>query len=177
VDYEVYSAYLGSFSFYKNVPSAESIIITDSTTMQPDDIHTKTPWAWVLANMGDRCRFLKDTMSCRKAHEAGWDSLFENVKHASEGKQEFLAPIKFKVRYPVQLLSQFRKEESKQTHDDSLSYYIFGLSKISYNINKTKALFFGSFICGGTCGRGELIMMEKAGKNWQLVDKFRFWIA
>lgn len=176
-DYRVYSTYLNSFSFYKNRPSTETVVIADSTTINPNDINSETPWSWVTSNLGDHCHYLKDTASCRKAQDPGWASLFENVKQSGHVRQELLLPMKFDVRYPLQLLSQFRKNPSDRQQNDSLTYYIFGLSKISFNADKTKALFFGSFICGGTCGRGELIMLEKINHAWVQIDTFRFWIS
>jgi hypothetical protein len=146
--------------------------------MRPGDIHPQTTWAWVLANMGDRCRYLKDTVRCRKAKDPAWAQLFERVKQLPPTEQEFLLPSKFTVSYPIQLLSQLKKRSINPKLDlYSRPYYIFGMSKITYNSTKTKALFFGSFICGGTCGRGDLIMLEKAGQTWSLIDTFRFWIA
>ncbi|MFD2937259.1 hypothetical protein [Spirosoma flavum] len=175
-DYKVYSAYINSFSFYKNASSADTIIITDSTTSISNDIRPNTRWSGVTAMLGERCHYLKDTASCRKVQDPVWASLFENVKLSSHTKQESLLPVKFTVHYPIQLLSQFRKKPFEQKWDDSLPYYLFGLSRIAYNADTTKALFFGSFICGGTCGRGELVLMEKMNQTWLLIDTFRFWI-
>ncbi|GAB4029273.1 hypothetical protein GCM10028809_19310 [Spirosoma gilvum] len=175
-DYALYSVYLNSFTFYKNVPSAESIILEDSTTMNPREIHPKLIWA-AIAGRGDRCQYLKDTVSCQMAKDGEWGSVFEEFKHSSLGKQEFLVPAKFNVRYPIQLLSQLDKMPSFEQRNDKRAYYTFRLSKISYNADKTKALFFGSFVCGGKCGRGELLMLEKGKNTWRLIDTFRFWIA
>lgn len=177
VDYTIYSAYLNDSSFYKNVALSELITIADSTTINPDDIHPKTPWSWVIANLGDHCLYLKDTVRCRKAQDPVWPQLFEKVKQSSHTKKQRLMPAKFKVRYPLQLLSEYRKQPSDRKLDESSIYYMFSLSKIAYNTDKTKALFFGSFICGGLCGRGELIMLEKVGQTWAVIDTFRFWIS
>ncbi|GAB4050035.1 hypothetical protein [Spirosoma litoris] len=177
-DYAIYSTYLESFLFYRNTPSAETIILEDSTKSITNEIHPETTWLWIVSNLGERCKYLKDTAACHKAKHPAWASLFENVKQSARHRQDFLQPSKFKVRYPIQLLSQFRKQLPKVRRDnDSLTYYIFGLSRVAYNIDKTKALFFGSFICGSTCGRGELIMLEKVDDTWVLIDRFRFWIA
>lgn len=70
-DYGIYSAYLDRFSFYKTGHSPQRISITDSTTIRPGDIHPETPWEWVTVNLGDNCKHLKDTVSCRKAKQAG----------------------------------------------------------------------------------------------------------
>ncbi|QDK82137.1 hypothetical protein EXU85_27420 [Spirosoma sp. KCTC 42546] len=177
-DYGIYSSYLNGFSFYKHVPAVTPIILTDSTTSTALNIHPKTTWSWVTSNLGDRCKYLNDTTRCNKARDSAWASLFENVKQSVHQRQAFLLPSKLKVRYPLQLLSQFRKlHPDSEPAADSLPHYIFGVSRIAYSTDKTKALFFGSFSCGGTCGRGELIMLEKVDKAWILVDTFRFWIA
>ena len=177
-DYEVYSAYLNSFSFYKNVPSAKTIIISDSTTMRPGDIHPETTWAWVTANLGNNCKYLNDTVSCRKAKDLAWSPLFEQIKKPTAARRTLLVPSKFDIPYTIQLRSQYQKQPAKTNPEtDSLTYYFFTLSTIAFNEEKTKALFFGSYVCSGLCGRGELIMLEKVDNNWEIIDTFRFWIA
>lgn len=144
--------------------------------MRPGYVHPETPWEWVTANLGDNCKYLKDTVSCRKAREADWLPLFESFKRPPPAKRAFLSPSKFRVQYPLQLLSTFR-EQSPEASDENESYYSFELSKIAFNAPKTKAMFFGSSMCGGLCGRGELIILEKVDKDWKIIDTFRFWIA
>lgn len=175
-DYAVYSAYLNEFAFYKNVPSAGAMIIDDSTGIAPHDIHPKVNWS-ILAGRADRCHYLNDTACCHKVQASEWHSVFEEFKRSSLGQQQVLVPAKLVVHYPIQLLSQFRKRSLIEHQDKDRMYYLFRLSKISYNIDKTKALFFGSIVCGGTCGRGELVILEKVKDAWVLIDTFRFWIA
>ena len=177
-DYRVYSDYINSFSFYKNDLPKHTITISDSTTMRPGDIHPETTWAWVIANLGDRCKYLNDMNSCRKAKDPAWSPLFERIKKPASVKQVLLLPSKFDVSCAVQLYSQFQKQLAKtRIESEPLTHYFFSLSKIAFNKEKAKALFFGSFVCGGLCGRGELIMMEKVDNNWKIIDTFRFWIA
>lgn len=176
-DYNVYSAYLDSFPFNKNVSSADTIILTDSTAFNPNDINPKTPWSWVTSRLGDRCGYLNDTVACNKIKNPAWVPLFETIKQARYTKQELLLPAKFTVHHPIQLRSQHREHSFDQQRDDSLTYYFFSLSRIAFNADKTKALFFGSFVCGGTCGRGELVMLERVDQTWLVIDTFRFWIS
>ncbi|WP_227699122.1 hypothetical protein [Spirosoma radiotolerans] len=175
-DYRIYSAYLTDFPFYKNVPSAGAIIINDSTTFNPNNIHPTTPWSWV-AKLGDRCHYLKNTVSCKRAQDPAWASLFETIKQASSLKQERLFAHKFTVRCPIIMRSQQAKTPSERQGDSLSTHYLFGLSRISFDQNKTRALFFASFYCGGKCGRGELVMLEKVNQTWLLIDTFRFWIS
>jgi hypothetical protein len=175
-DYKVYSAYLTDFPFYKNVPSAGAIIINDLTTFNPHDIQSTTPWSWVAAK-GDRCHYLNDTVSCERAQAPAWAPLFETIKQTGSLNQERLFAHKFTVPHPVLLRSQQEKSPSEQKRDSLSTHYLFGLSRISFDRNKTRALFFASFYCGGNCGRGELVMLEKINQTWLLIDTFRFWIS
>lgn len=175
-DYEVYSAFLNEFTFYKNAPWEDAIMIFDSTTIGTHDIEPATPWSWVITHLGNQCRHLKDEVRCRKVQDPAWELLFNALKEADTRKSLPLQD-KFKIRYPHQLLSMKRLPKLRHGGEDYRMYCSFSLSNIMYNTDGTKVLFFNSFICGGTCGRGELVMMEKINQTWALVDTFRFWIA
>ena len=175
-DYDVYNAYLNTFKFYRNVPSSGTIIIADSTIINPNDIKPETPWWWV-ANHGDRCYYDKDTARCRQAHDNAWAPMFSQLKQLAYQQKQKLEP-KLRVSYPTQLLpvDQIRKLD-ENNGESRPATYIVGLSAVVYNPLKTKALLFSSFYCGGNCGRGELIMLEKVSQRWVLIDTVRFWIA
>lgn len=176
-DYEVYSAFLNTFEFYRNVPSKETILILDSTSINSGDINPRTPWSWVTTHLGNRYRYNKDEIRCRKARDPDWAPLFDALQQPINQRP---APLqqRLKTRYPVRVLSRLQLHEWSAMEDDHRpAYYIFNLSNIMYDNDQTKALFFSGFVCGGTCGRGELVMLEKIGQTWTVIDTFRFWIA
>ncbi|WP_338871265.1 hypothetical protein WBJ53_24940 [Spirosoma sp. SC4-14] len=175
-DYQVYSAYLNDFIFYPNIPPTGQIVIYDSTSMSPADIDPRTPWSWVRTYSGNRCFYENDSVTCQKVKDPVWVSLFDSLKKLPQRSPVHLLP-KFDVHAYKPILGSRAFITQLVEHEPALTHYVFTFSSIIYNANKTKSLFFSSFYCGGTCGRGELIMLEKVNQTWNLIDCFRFWIA
>ena len=176
-DYLVYSAFLNTLTIYREDTANIRVIIYDSTTIRPHDINPATTWSRVTSHLSDRCSYHNDSLLHKKVKEPIWSLLFKALKKPDNQIPRRLQ-AKLTVRYPIRVCS--RRQLRTMSEAGILSdkqYYIFGLSNIIYNTGQTRAIFFSSFNCGGTCGRGELILMEKVGKTWTLVDTFRFWIA
>ena len=176
-EYNVYETYINAFPFYKNRLRADTIILADSTR-SANEIDPKTPWNWVTQKLGYCCLHTNDTVCCRTVNDPEWSPLFETIKQQKKMMDRPIDFSKMRFRYPVKPLSAFKAQASgTDWGEEATSRYFFTVSRVSFNSQKTKALFFGSFVCGGKCGRGELIMLTKTAGKWKIIDTFRFWIA
>lgn len=61
------------------------------------------------------------------------------------------------------------------TSPPAIGYIRF--SKIVFNATQTKALLRYDWHCGGNCGRGELLLMEKTNGNWHIKQAEMLWIS
>ncbi|MBR7719185.1 hypothetical protein KCG47_01945 [Microvirga sp. SRT04] len=50
-------------------------------------------------------------------------------------------------------------------------------SKIVFNATKTKALLRYDMSCGGNCGFGEILLVEKTNGNWHIKQSEELWIS
>lgn len=142
VDYQVYSAFLNARTFYKNVPPEYPVVVYDSTGGWADAVHPTTTWTWVTTHLGDRCRYDKDEVRCRKAQNPAWVPLFETLKQPVYHRPLPLQ-ARFNVRYPVRVLSRSQAWAMSDNNEDrSRNVYLFGFSNIAYNPGQTRALFF-----------------------------------
>lgn len=179
-DYDVYAVYLNTFPFYQNVPPADTIVLADSTWPGSTAMNPGTPWAWVKEELSHCCQQQTNDICCQASQDQEWALLFDKIKQEDKTLRLPIHLSKLSVRHPVQPYSEFEKQFPDPDIDwgnGSTTHYSFGVSKVSFNADQTKALFFGSFVCGGTYGRGELIMLTKTAGVWEIIDTFRFWIA
>jgi hypothetical protein len=50
-------------------------------------------------------------------------------------------------------------------------------SKVVMNDDQTKAILYFEFMCGGKCGFGEILMIEKIESHWSIQNQIQLWIS
>jgi hypothetical protein len=60
-------------------------------------------------------------------------------------------------------------------YPDSQGY--LALSRIAFSADGNQALFYASNSCGGKCGTGTYVVMEKRDGHWKLVKEIMVWIS
>lgn len=53
----------------------------------------------------------------------------------------------------------------------------FTLSGVGFNPSRTQAIFYIEHTCGGLCGGGWYVLMEKVGDAWQVRDEYYTWMS
>jgi hypothetical protein len=51
------------------------------------------------------------------------------------------------------------------------------LSKLFLNEERNKGVLYYEFRCGGLCGKGELLLIEKSNGRWHIYKSLRSWIS
>lgn len=64
---------------------------------------------------------------------------------------------------------------TKQLDGCGIGYVCF--SRIVMNADQTKALLYFEFMCGGNCGFGDILMLEKEGVHWTIRNTLDLWIS
>ena len=54
---------------------------------------------------------------------------------------------------------------------------ILGFSRVGFNADGTQALFFASVSCGGLCGGGAYVVMERRDGHWVIEKEIEAWIS
>jgi hypothetical protein len=81
---------------------------------------------------------------------------------------------------PQEVLKIRKRVTDEQIADalkTAFSNGLFTLSEIAFDDNHERALVAYSFVCGGLCGNGGTLMLEKAGLNWKVKNVCGAWIA
>jgi hypothetical protein len=51
------------------------------------------------------------------------------------------------------------------------------LSRVGFNSDGNQAAFYISNYCGGLCGGGYFVLMEKVNSNWKVVQEVQVWVS
>ena len=54
---------------------------------------------------------------------------------------------------------------------------LFRLSRVGFNSDGNQAAFYISNHCGGLCGSGYFVIMEKVNSNWKVVQEIQAWVS
>lgn len=91
----------------------------------------------------------------------------------------------FRTRLPVVLLSRTElarildaKGGWEHFHDRYAgSYGYFGLSRVGFSRDGTRAVLIVERSCGFLCGSGHIVRLEKREGRWRVVESMMTWIA
>jgi hypothetical protein len=61
-----------------------------------------------------------------------------------------------------------RKAVMRLVHRYPFPLGLVSLSRVGFNPERTQALVYAQYRCGGDCGHGEYVLLEKAGGRWQV---------
>jgi len=179
-EYHVFSQYLadtfsGRDQERDNQPPAKLIFcnITKSgdNDLLPDENGHPVPWE-------------KTAESMRKKAPALQQATIDSFRKANE-QQAFVhrsihSPIGYELVDSIQLDSFFKKEGGSWP-----AYYkqyphasgIVTWSRIGFNADGTQALFYESYRCGGLCGTGHYLVMEKKNGSWMIGADIVVWVS
>jgi hypothetical protein len=51
------------------------------------------------------------------------------------------------------------------------------LSRVGFNSDGNQAAFYVSNSCGGLCGEGSFVIMEKVDSNWKVLQEVQVWVS
>ena len=54
---------------------------------------------------------------------------------------------------------------------------IVNLSRVGFNKEKTQALVYYSYVCGGLCGQGQYLLLTKKDDKWVIEKEVMAWIS
>jgi len=54
---------------------------------------------------------------------------------------------------------------------------VLGFSRVGFSADGAQALFYVSNSCGGLCGGGSFVVMEKRGGRWVIEKEIEMWVS
>jgi len=179
-EYEVASAYIGGIFASPNLENRAGqgvvkLIIANTTQSGENDLlrdgnGRPIPWEKTAKSLQEKAPTLQQTTI---------DAFREvNVRQAS------LRPS-FHIATNYGLLDLDQLNSIPKGGDWWGEYYrrfpgsqgILTLSRVGFNAERTQALFYFSNRCGGLCGAGSYVVMEKRGRGWVISKEIEMWVS
>jgi len=92
----------------------------------------------------------------------------------------------FNLPFPYQIVTWSEMSSIFGTPGDTWGRYyekypnsagLFRLSRVGFNSDGNQAAFYISNHCGGLCGSGYFVIMEKVNSNWKVVQEIQAWVS
>jgi hypothetical protein len=175
-EYEVFSAYLnqsftGAVGVDRVGDPVGQIVIVNSTEADKDDLENdEVPPGAVEKYLRTEARCLH-VATIRNFHQANM-------------KQVQLA-LRFHLSIQYQLVSAARIGSILKDVSSWPKYYkqypgaqgYVALSRVGFSADGKQALFYASNWCGGKCGTGSYVVMEKHGSVWKIRKEVFMWMS
>lgn len=174
-EYAAYSAYLRSRELRGD---AKLLVIREGTSGFPmyEDESTR-------AKFGIKESFHQLVKKgFQEAEQATLDDYLENNKTPGKLLSKFDLPIKYVIASAADIAPLFPKGEPDRAWKKFYAKYpgstgILFLSKAGFNSKKTQAFIYAGRQCGGLCGSGKYILLEKKGSAWAIKTDMELWVS
>jgi hypothetical protein len=179
-EYQVLSVYIAR-TFTANsgrervVSQVSKIVVADKTESDTDDLHNlydnkPIPWKEITAYLLKKCPAL----------EAVTLNSFREVNaHPANFHPLFRLPVKCELVDKREFDRIFEKggwwKDYYKKYPDSQGFLT--LSRVGFNPDDDQALFYASNGCGGKCGTGSYVVMQRIGPNWRILKEIIIWIS
>ena len=182
-EYDALSAFIDSkFASRKGVqPIGNGIartVIFDTTESDEDGQNVRLdgngqpiPWAQTASSLQSKVPTLKGTTL---------DAFREVNRQQASLRRSFHPSIDYELVDSTQLESFF-----KRGGGDWIAFYkrfpgssgIITFSRVGFSEDGTQALFYVSNHCGGLCGTGMYVVMQKRNSSWAIEKEIEMWIS
>jgi hypothetical protein len=123
---------------------------------------------------------LNDAPALKTAHGQVYRAFLDANLHPSSFHRSFTLPVPYQIVAPSEKLSIFG------TPGDVWGRYyekypnsagLLHASRVGFNSDGHQAAFYISNHCGGLCGGGYFVIMEKVNFNWKVVQEVQVWVS
>jgi hypothetical protein len=123
------------------------------------------PWTYYQSDTGISARQTKELFS-------SFSDNGQDVVDSLNSMQDRLAPGDFHLcTSNVLTIRDIKNRKGK------CAIGIVSFSKVFLTKTKTKGLLYFNFYCGGLCGFGHLLLIEKVNNKWRIIQTRATWIS
>jgi hypothetical protein len=174
-EYDVVSAYLaGRSARGEGKQQASKIVILNTTSSGDNEL---------LGDEGRPVPWAKTAESLRQKAPSLQQTTIDGFRTAS-ARQALLSRA-FRIPAEYEIIDSAQLESAFKRGGDWTAYYALypgsqgyeTLSRVGFNADATQALFYASNHCGGMCGGGWYVVMEKRNGRWLTSNEIDMWVS
>jgi len=130
------------------------------------------PWKYFFSNTSD---FLTSARADTTKHMRNVKELLTSFSSNWESVADTLAKPQTKYTSESFKLCTSKVVSCEHYYESSLG--VISFSRVYMNNNKTKGLLYYEFMCGGKCGKGEIILVQYMNERWTINNIIQLWIS
>ena len=163
-EYRVLSAYIaGEFVGGEYV---RQIVIFNETVSG-----TETPWGMYALN---------NVPGFETVHSRVYRAFLDANRHPVSFHRSFTLPVPYEIVASSEIHSIFGTPGNAwgryyKKYPNSTG--LLRLSRVGFDSHGNRAAFYVSNSCGGLCGDGYFVIMEKVDSNWKVVEDDHLWVS
>jgi hypothetical protein len=123
---------------------------------------------------------LNDVPGLKTAHSQVYRAFLDANLHPGSFHRSFTLPIPCQIVEPSEMRSIFGtpgdvwgRYYEKYPNSTGLLH----ASRVGFNSDGNQAAFYISNHCGGLCGGGYFVIVEKVNSNWKVVQEMQVWVS
>lgn len=107
------------------------------------------------------------------------DSFRDATNHPAPFSPSFHLPVPYELVAKAEIDAIFKKGgwwmDFYKKYPDSQG--LLTLSRVGYSADRKQAMFHAKNHCGGKCGTGSYVVMEKTNRGWKVAKEVLVWIS
>ncbi|HEV2522536.1 MAG TPA: hypothetical protein VGT24_09155 [Candidatus Acidoferrales bacterium] len=107
------------------------------------------------------------------------DSFRETNVYPASFKRSFQLPVPYELVDKAEIDAVFKHggwwTDYYRKYPNSQG--ILSLSRVGFSPDGKQAVFYAGNMCGGKCGRGNYVVMERVDSGWKVAKEILFWIS
>ena len=104
--------------------------------------------------------------------DTSWIKLIGKLNQIEKTKKLDLTEINQIGKYTLVSYQEFKDTTGTKRKIGTLVF-----SRVAFDKNKTRGVFYYSFVCGGLCGGGSIVFVEKIDDKWQIIGQREMWVS
>jgi hypothetical protein len=101
----------------------------------------------------------------------------QDLIHKNQEPRRLSENLKLNVGYVLLGQQSSRNNTGKASAKVWPASAIFSVSRVGFNDKKDLALVYFAVNCGILCGQGDLVLLSRGDRGWEIVKKYRLWIS
>jgi hypothetical protein len=110
---------------------------------------------------------------------ASINSLHEVINRPAKFRHSFRLPVAYELVDKAEIDAIFKKggwwTDYYKSYPDSQG--LLSLSRVGFSPDGKQAVFFASNACGGKCGTGAYVVMERIDSGWKVAREILIWVS
>ena len=123
---------------------------------------------------------LNNIPGLKTVHSQVYRAFLDANLHPSSFHRSFTLPIPYQIVTSSEMHSIFGTSGAiwgRYYEKYPNSTGLLKLSRVGFNSDGNQAALYVSTYCGGLCGAGYFVIMEKVDSNWKVVQEVEVWVS